>query len=105
LHQFCPSAHCRGTLGKTRRPNLRRGVIYPQSHPSGAYFLVNAAISVFTIWYGDPWLWSLYNGGIFYVLMGLLMVAEMLFAARSRPAIDAHTDWQCRFCFRNIGKN
>ena len=41
------------------------------------FFLVNAAISLLTIWHGGPWLWSLYNGGIFYVLMGLLMVAEM----------------------------
>jgi uncharacterized membrane protein len=42
------------------------------------FFLANAAISLVTIWYGDPWLWSLYNGGIFYVLMGLLMAAEMV---------------------------
>ena len=42
------------------------------------FFLINAAISLFTIWYGDPWLWSLYNGVVFYVFMGLLMAAEMI---------------------------
>jgi len=41
------------------------------------FFLSNAAVSLFTVWYGDRWLWSLYNGCVFYVLMGLLMAAEM----------------------------
>jgi uncharacterized membrane protein len=42
------------------------------------FFFSNAVISSVTIWYGDPWLWSLYNGAVFYVLMGLLMAVEML---------------------------
>jgi uncharacterized membrane protein len=42
------------------------------------FFLLNALISLFTIWYGDPWLWSLYNGGVSYLLMGLLMTVEMI---------------------------
>lgn len=41
------------------------------------FFLLNASLSLLTIRYGDPWLWSLYNGGVFYVLMGLLMAVEM----------------------------
>lgn len=41
------------------------------------FFLVNAAISLLTIWHGDIRLWSLYNGVVFYVLMGLLMAGEM----------------------------
>lgn len=41
------------------------------------FFLMNALISLFTVLHGDPWLWSLYNGCLFYVLMGLLMLGEM----------------------------
>lgn len=47
-----------------------------------AFFLGNAAISTATVWYGDYWLWSLYNGLIFYVLMGLLMAVEMTIRRR-----------------------
>lgn len=42
------------------------------------FFLANAVVSLVTVWHGDRWLWSLYNGFIFYLLMGLLMAAEML---------------------------
>jgi len=41
------------------------------------FFLINAALSLTTVWYADRWLWSLYNGCIAYVLMGLLMAIEM----------------------------
>jgi len=42
------------------------------------FFLCNAAVSLVTIGYGDPWIWSVYNGFIFYLLMGLLMAIEMI---------------------------
>jgi len=67
-------------LARLEDPNLPpKGVAYTRKVTQVwcVFFLVNAAISLVTIWYGDPWLWSLYNGGLFYVLMGLLMVAEM----------------------------
>lgn len=41
------------------------------------FFLANAAVSSATVWYGDQWLWSVYNGVVFYVLMGGLMAGEM----------------------------
>lgn len=67
-------------LARLDDPDLPpKGVIYTRKVTQVwcVFFLANASISLFTIWHGDPWLWSLYNGGIFYVLMGLLMVAEM----------------------------
>lgn len=67
-------------LARLEDPNLPpTGVVYTRKVTQvwSGFFLVNAAISLVTIWHGDPWLWSLYNGGIFYVLMGLLMVVEM----------------------------
>lgn len=67
-------------LARLEDPDLPpKGVAYTRKVTQvwSAFFLVNAAISLVTIWHGDPWLWSLYNGGVFYVLMGLLMAAEM----------------------------
>ena len=40
------------------------------------FFLVNGAISLVTVLYGDMDLWTLYNGFIAYVLMGLLFAIE-----------------------------
>ena len=67
-------------LARQEDPDLPpKGVIYTRKVTLvwSGFFLLNASLSLFTIWYGDPWLWSLYNGGIFYVLMGLLMAIEM----------------------------
>lgn len=67
-------------LARLEDPDLPpKGVAYTRKVTQvwSGFFLVNAAISLLTIWHGDPWLWSLYNGGIFYLLMGLLMAAEM----------------------------
>jgi uncharacterized membrane protein len=67
-------------LARMEDPDLPpKGVVYTRKVTLvwSAFFLVNAAISLFTIWYQDRWLWSLYNGCISYVLMGLLMAAEM----------------------------
>lgn len=67
-------------LARLEDPNLPpKGVIYTRKVTQVwcVFFLVNASLSLLTIWHGDPWLWSLYNGGIFYVLMALLMAAEM----------------------------
>jgi uncharacterized membrane protein len=67
-------------IARLEDPNLPpKGVIYTRkvTRVWCGFFLVNATLSLLTIWHGDPWLWSLYNGCIFYVLMGLLMAAEM----------------------------
>jgi len=67
-------------LARLEDPNLPpKGVAYTRKVTQvwSAFFLTNAAVSLFTVWYGDRWLWSLYNGCVFYILMGLLMAAEM----------------------------
>ncbi|MFD2631077.1 hypothetical protein [Idiomarina piscisalsi] len=40
------------------------------------FFMVNGAISLFTVLHGDMDIWTLYNGFIAYVLMGLLFIIE-----------------------------
>ncbi len=40
------------------------------------FFAVNGAIAAFTVWYGDLRWWTLYNGLIAYLLMGMLIVVE-----------------------------
>ncbi|OAI17386.1 hypothetical protein A1359_06085 [Methylomonas lenta] len=67
-------------LARLEDPDLPpKGVAYTRKVTLvwSVFFLANAAMSLFTIWYEDRWLWSLYNGCISYVLMGLLMAAEM----------------------------
>lgn len=67
-------------LARLEDPNLpAKGVIYTRKVTQVwiGFFLANAGLSLLTIWYGDRWLWSLYNGCISYVLMGLLMLGEM----------------------------
>jgi len=67
-------------LARLEDPDLPpKGVAYTRKVTLvwSVFFLTNAAMSLFTIWYEDRWLWSLYNGCISYVLMGLLMAAEM----------------------------
>lgn len=67
-------------LARLEDPDLPpKGVAYTRKVTLvwSVFFLCNTAISLATVWYGDRWLWSLYNGCVFYVLMGLLMAAEM----------------------------
>ncbi|MGR8930295.1 MAG: hypothetical protein ACU836_06610 [Gammaproteobacteria bacterium] len=68
-------------LARLEDPNLPpKGVAYTRKVTVvwSIFFLANAAVSSFTVWYGDRWLWSLYNGCVFYILMGLLMAVEMV---------------------------
>lgn len=67
-------------LARLEDPDLpAKGVVYTRKVTQvwSVFFLLNAAVSLFTVWYGDHWLWSLYNGCVFYILMGLLMAVEM----------------------------
>ncbi len=76
-------------LARLDDPNLPpKGVAYTRKVTQvwSGFFLGNAALSLATIWYGDQWLWSLYNGCVFYVLMGLLMAGEMVVRRRVRAS-------------------
>jgi uncharacterized membrane protein len=65
-----------------------QGIIYTRKVTGiwCGFFLVNSLISMGTIWYGDRWVWSLYNGCISYVLMGTLMAVEMTVRKRVRES-------------------
>jgi uncharacterized membrane protein len=68
-------------LARLDFPDLpAHGVLYTRRVTQiwSGFFLGNAAISLLTVIHGDRWLWSLYNGCISYLLMGLLMAGEML---------------------------
>ncbi|MDD5033508.1 MAG: hypothetical protein PHE55_02010 [Methylococcaceae bacterium] len=67
-------------LARLQDPDLPpRGVSYTRKVTLVwcAFFLINGSISAATVWYGDRGIWSLYNGLIAYVLMGILMGGEM----------------------------
>ncbi|KEY58556.1 membrane protein [Serratia sp. DD3] len=42
------------------------------------FFILNGAMALFTVLYGEMWLWTTWNGMIAYVLMGILMMGEWL---------------------------
>ncbi|MGB8666210.1 MAG: hypothetical protein WCD24_15885, partial [Serratia inhibens] len=50
------------------------------------FFIVNGAIALATCLSGDIALWTLYNGGISYLLMGALMGIEWIVRKRVRRA-------------------
>ena len=45
-----------------------------------AFFVLNGSVTAFTVFRGSDALWSVYNGGIAYILMGILFAGE--FAVR-----------------------
>lgn len=74
-------------LARLQDPDLPpRGVVYTRKVTLAwcLFFLVNGSIAAATAWHGDVGIWTLYNGGISYVLMGLLMGTEMWIRARIR---------------------
>lgn len=42
-----------------------------------AFFLINGCIALLTVFIADKMYWSLYNGAISYVLMGLMFAGEL----------------------------
>lgn len=76
-------------LARLEDPDLPpKGVAYTRrvTQVWSVFFLGNAAVSLATIFYGDRWLWSFYNGFVFYILMGLLMAAEMAVRRKVRAS-------------------
>jgi uncharacterized membrane protein len=43
------------------------------------FFIMNGSIALFTALYASPPIWSIYNGLISYILMGLLFSVEYLY--------------------------
>lgn len=74
-------------LARLQEPDLPpQGVAYTRKVTLAwcLFFLGNGGVAAATVWHGDLRLWTLYNGGISYVLMGLLMGGEWLIRQRVR---------------------
>lgn len=77
-------------LARIREPELPpSGVAYTRrvTQVWCGFFSVNGAIAAATALHGDLQLWTLYNGLVSYLLMGLLLAGEWL--VRSRVRRDA----------------
>ena len=46
------------------------------------FFVGNGTMALFTVLHGDMHLWTLWNGMVAYILMGMLMAAEWLVRQR-----------------------
>lgn len=53
------------------------------------FFVINGGLAAATVWHGDLALWSLYNGLVSYLLMGLLMAGEYLVRRRVKRRFAA----------------
>lgn len=76
-------------LARIREPDLpARGVAYTRkvTWVWCFFFLGNGLVSAATVWHGDVALWTLYNGLIAYVVMGLLFAGEWMIRSRVRKA-------------------
>lgn len=74
-------------LARLEDPNLPpAGIRYTRNVTRvwSVFFLFNASIAAWTVFYGDHYWWTLYNGCIFYVLMGLLMGSEWLIRRKAK---------------------
>ncbi len=68
-------------LARLREPDLPLPAVDYTRHVTlvwCGFFLGNGLLSAATVWYGDRWIWGVYNGFIAYLLMGVLMGVEML---------------------------
>ena len=68
-------------IARLRKPNLQKSaVIYTRKVTCAwvMFFLLNASISSWTVLYANLAIWTLYNGFIAYMLMGLMFAAEYL---------------------------
>jgi uncharacterized membrane protein len=69
-------------IARVSEPNLGpSGVAYTRKVTLGwvIFSLMNAMVSLMTALYGDLALWALYNGLIFYLLIGALIIGEYVF--------------------------
>lgn len=80
-HSLCRPPPIVEKLARLREPDLPpQAVVYTRfvTWVWCGFFLTNGLISAGTVWHGDMAVWSLYNGLISYILMGLLFGVEWL---------------------------
>jgi uncharacterized membrane protein len=66
-------------IARLKEPNLPPAAIHYTRRVTQVwcgFFVINACISLATIFWTTPLIWSLYNGVIAYILMGLLFAGE-----------------------------
>ncbi|WGL15280.1 hypothetical protein PVT68_10915 [Microbulbifer bruguierae] len=81
-------------LARLREPNLPpSGIAYTRrvTQVWCGFFIANGAIAAGTAVNGDLSLWTLYNGLISYLLMGLLLAGEWLLRSRVRRSTGTTT--------------
>jgi len=74
-------------LARLSEPDLSAaGVVYTRrvTQVWCGFFLVNGSFALYTCLKGDVALWALYNGGISYLLIGLLMGMEWIVRKRQQ---------------------
>jgi uncharacterized membrane protein/acyl-coenzyme A synthetase/AMP-(fatty) acid ligase len=64
----------KGSLNEKRIAAYCRKVTYVWC----GFFIINGSIAAWTIFSGSDTLWSVYNGGISYILMGILFAGEFM---------------------------
>jgi uncharacterized membrane protein len=76
-------------LARLRQPDLPpAGVVWTRrvTQVWCVFFLVNGSIAFYTVQYASLAIWTLYNGLIAYLLVGLLLAGELLLRPKSaRP--------------------
>lgn len=75
-------------LARLQHPNLPpEGVVYTRrvTQVWCVFFIVNGGIALFTALWSSFAAWSLYNGLIAYLLMGLLFAGEYIVRKRTQP--------------------
>lgn len=55
------------------------------------FFAINASISTYTVILGSIQFWTLYNGFISYILIGLMMLSEIIIRIVVRRYFEKHT--------------
>jgi len=77
-------------LARIQHPDLPpEGVVYTRrvTQVWCGFFIVNGALAAATAVWGSLEIWSLYNGLIAYVLMGLLFAGEYLVRIKTQPHV------------------
>jgi len=64
----------RGSLAEKRIENYCRKVTVVWC----AFFIINGGIAAWTVFSGSDLIWSVYNGGLSYILIGSLFVSELI---------------------------
>lgn len=85
------------TFARLREKNLsREAVCYTRKVTMAwsVFFVLNALAATWTVVHGDLAIWTLYNGFIAYILIGLFFVAEFIVRQNLRNRQQIHGDDQ-----------